>query len=302
MIFTASPGRATPAAVLVDGHVFQVLDEGRPGVPGRRRAPGSDVVADEAGDGDGDDVLQPDPAGEAAVVGGDGLEHPLVVGDEVHLGHRQHHPLDADQTDQEAVPPRLGEHAFARVHQDHRQVGGGGAGDHVAGVLLVAGGVGDDELALVGGEEAVGDIDGDPLLALGGEAVDQEGEIDRPALRADLAGIRLQRRQLVLEDHLRIVEQPSDQGRLAVVHRPAGDEPQQPLGLMRRQIPLDIRRDEIGGVGHGYPTSLPFMGRDRPRSGQGGEVSILNRCQRNSTLPHPALRATLPMKGREELW
>ena len=32
--------------------------------------------------------------------------------------------------------------------------------------------VGDDELALVGGEEAVGDVDRDALLALGGQAVD----------------------------------------------------------------------------------------------------------------------------------
>jgi hypothetical protein len=34
--------------------------------------------------------------------------------------------------------------------------------------LLVAGRVGDDELALLGREEAVGDIYGDALFALGG--------------------------------------------------------------------------------------------------------------------------------------
>ncbi len=42
----------------------------------------------------------------------------------------------------------------------------------------MAGGVGDDELALLRGEKAVGDVDGDALLALGLEAVDEEREID----------------------------------------------------------------------------------------------------------------------------
>jgi hypothetical protein len=31
--------------------------------------------------------------------------------------------------------------------------------------------VSDDEFAAIGGEEAIGDVDGDALLALGGEAV-----------------------------------------------------------------------------------------------------------------------------------
>jgi hypothetical protein len=72
----------------------------------------------------------------------------------------------------------LGQHAAAGVDQDHGEVRGGGAGDHVARVLLVAGRVGDDEFAAVGGEEAVGDVDRDALLALGGQAVDQQREID----------------------------------------------------------------------------------------------------------------------------
>ncbi len=45
---------------------------------------------------------------------------------------------------------RLDQHALARVDQDDGEVGSRGAGDHVAGVLLVARGIGDDELALVG--------------------------------------------------------------------------------------------------------------------------------------------------------
>ncbi len=73
---------------------------------------------------------------------------------------------------------RLGEDAFAGVDQDDGHVGGGGAGGHVAGVLLVAGSVGDDELAMRGGEVAVGDIDGDALLPLGAQAVGELGEVD----------------------------------------------------------------------------------------------------------------------------
>jgi hypothetical protein len=74
---------------------------------------------------------------------------------------------------------------FARVDQQHREVRRRGAGGHVAGVLLVARRVGDDELALLGGEEAVGDVDGDALFAFGCEAVDEQGEIDVLALCAD---------------------------------------------------------------------------------------------------------------------
>ncbi len=104
--------------------------------------------------------------------------------------------------------------------------------------------VGDDELALLGGEEAVGDVDGDALLALGGKPVDQESEIDLLSLRADALRIRLQRRQLILEDHLAVIEQPPDQRRLAVVDRAASDEAQQRLVLVLDEIGVDILGDE----------------------------------------------------------
>ena len=90
-----------------------------------------------------------------------------------------------------AVPLGLGEHALARVDQDHGEIGGRGAGHHVARILLVAGRVGDDELALLGSEEAIGDVDGDALLTLGGEPVDQQREVDRLALGADALRIIL---------------------------------------------------------------------------------------------------------------
>ena len=126
----------------------------------------------------------------SAIVGDDRVERRLVVADQVHLVHRQHDVADAEQVREIGVPPGLGQHALARIDQDHREVGGRGAGDHVARILLVPGRVGDDELALLGREEAIGDVDGDALLALGGEAVDQQREVDLLALRADAACCR----------------------------------------------------------------------------------------------------------------
>ncbi len=157
---------------------------------------------------------------------------------------------NAQQADQIGVPPRLGQDAAPGVDQDDGRVGGRGAGDHVAGVLLVARRIGDDEFALFGREEAIGDVDGDALLALGGQAVDQKGEVDVAALGADAAAVRLQRRHLILEDHLGIIEQPADQGGLAVVHAAAGDEAQQALVLVGVQIGVDVAGDEVGLVSH----------------------------------------------------
>ena len=147
------------------------------------------------------------------------------------------------------MTPRLLQHALARIDQQQREVGGRGAGDHVAGILLVPGRVGDDELALRRREEAIGDVDGDALLALGGEAVDQQREIDVAALRPDLLAVGLERRHLVVENLPRLVQQPADQRRLAVIDAAAGDEAQQLLGLLPLEIGADVAGDEVALVG-----------------------------------------------------
>ena len=84
--------------------------------------------------------------GEVCVVVLDPLEHVLGVADQVHLVDGYDDVLDPQQRHDEAVPARLLQHAVARVDQDHRQIAGAGASGHVPGVLLMARGVGDDEL------------------------------------------------------------------------------------------------------------------------------------------------------------
>ena len=109
-------------------------------------------------------------------------------------------------------------------------------GHHVAGVLHVAGGVGDDELAFGRGEVAVGDVDGDALLALRPQPVGQQGQVDRvvaPVQAGAADGL-----QLVLEDGLRVEEQPADQGGLAVVDRSGGGQAEQ---LAHQKYPSRLR-------------------------------------------------------------
>ncbi len=150
-----------------------------------------------------------------------------------------------------------------RVDQHDGKIGGRGAGRHVARVLLVAGRVGDDELALGRREEAVGDVDGDALLALGLQPVDQQGEIDVVAGRAVLLRIALERGELVLEYLPGVRQQPADQRRLAVVDRTAGQEAQQRLALLPGKIVAHIfgRSDAFGqDVAHSqkYPSRFFF--------------------------------------------
>ena len=102
----------------------------------------------------------------------------------------------------------------------------------------------------------------DAVFALGGEAVDEQREVDFLPLGADTLAVGLQRGELILEDHLAVIEQAPDQRGLAVVDRSAGDEAQQRLGLMLRQIGVDVGRDQrVGAIAGGhqkYPSCFFF--------------------------------------------
>ncbi len=143
------------------------------------------------------------------------------------------------------MPARLREHSLAGVEQNDRQIRGRSAGDHVARVLLVTRRISDDEVAAVGREVAVGHVDRDPLLPLGGETVDEQRKVDVLPLRAHLPRVRLEGRELILEDHLRIEQEPADERRLAVIDAAAGNEAQETLVLVLREISLDVPRNEL---------------------------------------------------------
>ena len=205
---------------------LEVLEQERAVVPGRTCARARDVVAGARGDRYGDDRLDGKLGGEGFEVGDDPAEGRLVETDEVHLVDGEHDAADAEQRHDHGMPARLRQQALGGVDQQDGEVGGGGAGRHVARILDVAGRVGDDEAAVRRGEEAVGDVDGDALLALRLQPVDEQREVDVLAVRAVLLGIALQLGDLVLHQEVGIVEQAPDQGGFAVVDAAAGEDAQ----------------------------------------------------------------------------
>jgi hypothetical protein len=123
--------------------------------------------------------------------------------------------------------------------------------------------ISDNELALFGCEKAIGDVDRDALFAFGGEAIDEEREIDLLPLRAHPLAIGFERSELILKDHLAVVEQPPDQRRFAIINGSAGDKAQQRLVLVNVEIGINIGCDQVVGfiddVGHQkYPSAFFF--------------------------------------------
>ena len=194
------------------------------------------------------------------------------------------------------MPARLLDHPLAGVDQDERHVGVGCTGDHVARVLGVPGGVGDDELALGRGEVAVGHVDGDALLPLGAQPVGQQRQVrlDPAPLLAGAAD----RLELVLEDPLGVVEEAADQRGLAVVHR-AGRGQAQELGHLEVPLALAVLHaglgdpvvgpggaplgqsgarhlgdDEVDGLGHGLDAAGAVGVAHRPEAHHGLEDRI----------------------------
>ena len=133
------------------------------------------------------------------------------------------------------MPFRLREDPVTHVDQDDGEVRGGGAGGHVARVLRVPGRVGEDELAARRLEIAVGDVNGDPLLALGLESVGEEREVDRVAVAGDAADML----DLIVVERAGLVEQPADQRGLAIVHRADDHQPDQLLEGPQREGVVD---------------------------------------------------------------
>ena len=161
----------------------------------------------------------------------------------------------------DGVAAGLRQDAEPRVEQDDGGVGGGGAGGHVARVLHVPGRVGEDELAPLGREVAVGHVDGDSLLALRLEPVGEEREV-APRRRC---AWRAAPGDLVVVERARLVEQAADERGLAVVHRADDHQPHQLLARRGARAARRVSRSaaSIRSTPRAscFPSSLPR--RDR---------------------------------------
>ncbi|SLC65112.1 Uncharacterised protein [Mycobacteroides abscessus subsp. massiliense] len=155
------------------------------------------------------------------------FREPLCVEvDQVDLVDRSHEVLDAQQLCDAGMAARLPQHAGPRVDEQDRHMRVGGAGEHVAGVALVTGGVGQDVAATFCGEEPVGHVDGDALFAFGAQAIGKRGQIGHALIVGH--GFQMVHRQAV-----GVVQQPSDERALAIVHRAGGGDTQQLAGVHR---------------------------------------------------------------------
>ena len=217
---------------------LEQAEQRRPAVPGGAVAGRDHVVPALRGHRDERDAVEVELGGEGGELALELVEARLCEVDEVHLVHGDDQLRDAEQRRDRRVPARLREHAEARVEQDDGDVGGRGAGRHVARVLLVPRGVGDDELSRLGREVAVGDVDRDALLALGEQPVGEQREVD---LLFDAAHARLAHgAELVVEHRTGVVQQAADERRLAVIDAADGREAHQLLLLVAGEEPLDV--------------------------------------------------------------
>src|SRR4051812_32122456 len=192
-----------------------------PAVPRHRLRALDHVVAVQRADRDELDALEADVRSELADLPHGIVERLLGVADEVHLVDGHDHVANPQQRGDRGVAAALLGQPRAGVDEQQREVRGGGAGDHVARVLLVAGAVGEDEAPARRRERAVGDVDRDALLALGAQAVGEQREVE--PVDAALLDVR----ELVGEHGLGVIEQAADQRRLAVVDAAGGGEAQE---------------------------------------------------------------------------
>ena len=191
-----------------------------------------------------------DALGKLQVIGLNLLEHRLIEAFQVHLVDGDDDVLDAQQGGDKAVTLGLSLHTVAGVDQDDRQITSRCPGGHIAGVLLMAGGIGDDELTLGGAEIAVRHVDGDALLALGLQTIHQQRQVDVFTGGADLLRVFGNGFQMVFVDHLRVVQQAPNQGALTIINVAAGEKAQQLFALMLCQVGLDVFADQIVLVRH----------------------------------------------------
>ncbi|MBA7698074.1 hypothetical protein ES703_106749 [subsurface metagenome] len=119
------------------------------------------------------------------------------------------------------MPPRLIAHAFQGVDDQHSTVGLRGAGDHVTQEFGVAGRVDQHDVARIGAEADLRGVDGDALVALGLQRIEQERPLKGHA--APCAD-RLEHFELALGQAAGFVQEAADEGGLAVIDMADDDD------------------------------------------------------------------------------
>ncbi len=134
--------RIDEVVIGTDVHLFEVVQQrGPPLVPRHVRGAADDVVALQRRDRHEAQVVDLQFRCETPEFVADLVEALLRPVHQIHLVDAQHQVRHAEQARQERVTAGLLQDSLAGVDENERQIGGRGAGDHVAGVLLVAGGV-----------------------------------------------------------------------------------------------------------------------------------------------------------------
>ena len=223
--------------VVADMHRFEEVQQRGAVVPRRALRAFHHVVALEGGEGEAMNIGDAERGDKCAIVLHDFVKHLLVEVHQVHFVHSQCHVLDAEQRAEIGVAARLRDHARAGVHENNGEVGGRAARNHVARILLVSRSVGDDKLALVGREVAICHVDGDALLALGFQTVEQQGVVNLACAGiAHALGVALQGRELVFVEFFRVKQQAADERALTVVHAARREQAQQVFALVLVEI------------------------------------------------------------------
>ena len=214
-------------------------------IPGHGGGVLNHIVTGKSRQRNAGDIISADAFGEGAIVGFDILENFLVVVHQVHLVDCDNEMADAEKSRDEGMPAGLSEHAFARIDQNNGEIGSRSACCHVAGILFMARCISHDEFALVGGESAIGHVNGNALLALGGETIDQQmrNRDCRPGFPSFWN--RLPGRGVDPQTASWLHRAAADQGGLAVINGAAGDEAQEILVFLGLQIGFNIATFEF---------------------------------------------------------
>jgi hypothetical protein len=157
---------------------------------------------------------------------------------QIHFVDRCNHRGNAEQGGNARMAARLVQDAFAGIDQHYRNVRRRGSRGHIARVLLVAWGIGDDEFPFQRGEVPVGHVNRDALFPLGAQSVGELCEID-PGVAGDRCNV-------IVIYVVGVVEESADECRLAVVDAAGRGEPEQFLPALGGEECIDTLIRDIG--------------------------------------------------------